>query len=62
MSLSVVLPDLQEQAQQHAFTIVALEEKLLSLMKTYKDLQEENKTLTDNLERKEMINTAETRG
>ena len=52
---------IQEQAQQHAITIIAMEEKLLSMMKTCKVLQEENQTVNAQLESKVTMSTAEIR-
>lgn len=41
---------LQEQAQQYALTIVALEEKLLRIMESCKTVQSDNQNLKENLE------------
>lgn len=53
---------LQEQAQQYALTIVAMEDKLLNLIESYKALQTENQTLKAQVDSASAANTEDIKG
>ena len=53
---------LQEQAQQYALTVVAMEEKLSNLMESHKALKTENETLKAQLTSTNIANMDDMKG